>query len=296
MPTIESGERMDIAAGSYVTRDGLRLGLMHWDAAAPSAVIVALHGMSDYSNAFAMPAPWWAARGITTYAYDQRGFGRSPNLGIWAGGEVMRRDLDDFVDAVRARHPGVPVFVLGESMGGALAMTAFASAAPPKADGLILVSPAVWSRREMPFFYRLVLWTAAHTIRAWPLSGSRLKIMPSDNIEMLRANGRDPLFQKEARPDAVYGLVNLMDEAYRATPHLAMEKLMFLYGGNDQIIPRRPTEAVVEELGANATVKLYPGGYHMLLRDLDGEPRWADVADWVAAHSRGLGSGTMAAE
>ena len=39
----------------------------------------------------------------------------------------MRRDLADFVDVMRLRHPGVPVFVLGESMGGAVAMTAFAS-------------------------------------------------------------------------------------------------------------------------------------------------------------------------
>lgn len=279
----------------YITRDGLKLGLMHWDAPSPSAIIVGLHGMSDYSNAFAMPAPWWAQHGITTYAYDQRSFGRSPGPGIWAGGEIMRRDLDDFVDVVKARHPGVPVFVLGESMGGAVAMTAFASATPPKADGLILISPAVWSRSEMPFFYRVALWTAAHMLRAWSLSGSGLKIMASDNIEMLRANGRDPLFQKSARSDAVYGLVNLMDAAYQSAPRLNHKPVMFLYGGNDQIIPAEPTKVVVGELGANATIKRYPNGYHMLLRDLDHEGRWADVAHWVTDHAHTNGMGAVAA-
>ena len=127
MPAIGQDARMGIAADRYITRDGLELGLMHWDAEKPAAIIVALHGMSDYSNAFALPAPWWAAHGITTYAYDQRGFGRSPETGLWAGGDVMRRDLDDFVGVVRRRNPGLPVFVLGESMGGAVAMTAFAS-------------------------------------------------------------------------------------------------------------------------------------------------------------------------
>src|SRR6266852_6116176 len=91
MPAIERGEGTGDAAERYVTRDGLRLGLKHWDAPAPFAAIVALHGMSDYSNAFAMPAPWWAEHGITTYAYDQRGFGRSPQLGIWPGNDVLRR-------------------------------------------------------------------------------------------------------------------------------------------------------------------------------------------------------------
>jgi acylglycerol lipase len=287
MPAIEQGDGTGAAADRYVTRDGLKLGLMHWDAKSPSAVIVALHGMSDYSNAFSMPAPWWAEHGISTYAYDQRGFGRSPQPGIWAGGDIMRRDLNDFVLVMHTRYPGQPVFVLGESMGGAVAMTAFASAVPPKADGLILVSPAVWSRQTMPLSYRVALWLAAHTFRAGELSGTGLKITPSDNIEMLRANGRDPLFQKSARSDAVYGLVNLMTEAYDDGSRLKFEPLMYLYGGKDEIIPKEPTKAVVGELGAKATVKFYRGGYHMLLRDLDHEPRWADVADWIAAHSRG---------
>ena len=163
LPSIERVEENGVASDRYVTRDGMKLGLMHWDAATPSAVIVALHGMNDYSNAFSMPAPWWTTRGISTYAYDQRGFGRSPQTGIWPGSDLMRRDLADFVDVLRLRHPNTPVFVLGESMGGAVAMTAFASDTPPKADGLILIAPAVWGRETMPLFYRVGLWTAAHT-------------------------------------------------------------------------------------------------------------------------------------
>jgi acylglycerol lipase len=294
-PAIEQAATPGIASDRYVTRDGLRLGLTHWDAENPKAVIVALHGMSDYSNAFAMPAPWWAKHGITTYAYDQRSFGRSPDPGLWAGGEIMRRDLADFVEVARARHPGVPVYVLGESMGGAVAMTAFAST-PPKADGLILVAPAVWSRNEMPLLYRVLLWTVAHTAPFMALSGSGLKIMPSDNIEMLRANGRDPLFQKKARSDAVYGLVTLMDEAYRSASHLDKAPLLVLYGGNDQIIPKKPTETVVSGLNGNATIKQYPNGYHMLLRDLDHEPRWADVAGWIDERSQTKRNGAVDAE
>lgn len=294
-PVIEQAPAPGIGDDRFVTRDGLRLGLMHWDAENPKAVIVALHGMSDYSNAFSMPAPWWAKRGITTYAYDQRSFGRSPDPGIWAGGDIMRRDLADFVEAARARHPGLPVYVLGESMGGAVAMTAFASDAP-KADGLILIAPAVWSRSEMPLLYRVLLWTVAHTVRSMSLSGSGLKITPSDNIEMLRANGRDPLFQKKARSDAVYGLVNLMDEAYRSAPRLDKAPLLILYGGKDEIIPRKPTEKIVSELNGNATVKHYPGGYHMLLRDLDHEPRWADVANWIEARGAAKRADIRAAE
>jgi len=286
LPVIEQVNEMGIVGDRYVTRDGLKLGLMHWDAAMPTAVIVGVHGMNDYSNAFSMPAPWWAMHGISTYAYDQRGFGRSPQRGIWPGRDLMRRDLRDFVDVLRARHPGVPIFVLGESMGGAVAMTAFASDMPPKADGFILIAPAVWGRNTMPFFYRLVLWTGAHTFRGTSFSGSRLQITPSDNIEMLRANARDPLFLKSSRTDAIYGLVSLMGDAYSAAPRLNGTPVLYLYGGRDQIIPKRPTEMVMGELGPEATIMTYPTGYHMLLRDLNAEPRWADVAGWIEEKSR----------
>lgn len=273
-----------IERDAFLTRDGLRLPLRHWDAPAPIAVIVALHGMSDYSNAFDMPAGWWAKQGITTYAYDQRGFGLAPDRGLWPGGDALRGDLADFVDAARAKHPGVPVYTLGESMGGAVVLSSLASQRPPRADGVVLVAPAVWSRADMPLSYRVALWTAAHTAPWLDLSANGLKIWPSDNIEMLKKLARDPLFQHRARADAVWGLVNLMDEARQAPVRLGRPPpILFLYGAKDQVIPKAPTEAVINALGDHARVKRYDRGYHMLLRDLEAETVWSDVLDWIAS-------------
>jgi alpha-beta hydrolase superfamily lysophospholipase len=107
-------------------------------------------------------------------------------------------------------------------------------------------------------------------------------IIPSDNIEMLRALSRDPLFQKKTRTGTLYGLVNLMDEARAASQRIkTAPPLLFLYGANDQIIPAKPTQAVIADLGAKAVVKRYERGYHMLLRDLEGELVDRDIAEWV---------------
>ena len=268
-----------------VARDGTSLPLRRWDAdGAPKAIIVALHGMSDYSNAFDMPARVWAKQGITTIAYDQLGFGRNANPGIWAGADAMRSDLDDAVAAARARYPKVPVFALGESMGGAVLLTALASGSPPAVDGAILVAPAVWSRSDMPLTYRVALFLGAHLMPGVILSNEAgraiVKVVASDNIPMLRALGRDPLFQKQTRIGTLFGLVNLMDEARNANP-AAPPPILLLTGANDQIIPAAPTNAVIAALGDKATVKRYPKGYHMLLRDLDGEAVDKDVAAWI---------------
>ncbi|HEY4124704.1 MAG TPA: alpha/beta hydrolase [Rhizomicrobium sp.] len=271
-----------IASDEFVTRDGLHLPLRHWDAKDPKAIIVALHGMSDYSNGFALPAPYLAERGISVLAYDQRGFGAAPNPGVWPGSDAMRGDLDDFVDIVRARYPHVPVIALGESMGGAVVLSALASDRKPNFDGVILVAPAVWSRSDMPLHYRVALWAAAHVVPSMSVSGKGLKIWPSDNIEILRANYRDPLFQKQTRSDAVWGLVNLMDEARHAPEKLTNSPpILLVYGAKDQVIPAAPTKAVIAVLGARAEVHEYPNGYHMLLRDLGREAPLKDIVSWT---------------
>ncbi|HWA69267.1 MAG TPA: alpha/beta fold hydrolase [Rhizomicrobium sp.] len=278
-----------MADDTITMRDGTSLPLRRWEADAPRAVIVALHGMGDYSNAFDSPGKVWAKMGITTLAYDQRGFGAGPNPGLWAGAAVMRDDLHDAVAAAHARYPGIPLFALGESMGGAVLLTALASATPRKLDvaGVILVAPAVWSRGDMPLSYRAALFLAAHLMPGLVLSNSAassvVTIMPSDNIPMLRAMRRDPLVQKNTRTGTLYGLVDLMDEARHAVP-AAPPPILLLTGDRDQVIPKPPTEAVIAALGDKATVKRYPNGYHMLLRDLDGAAVAGDVADWILAH------------
>jgi acylglycerol lipase len=273
-----------LEADHFVTRDGLSLGMTQWQAENPHAVIIALHGMNDYANAFALPAPLWRERGITTYAYDQRGFGRSPHTGIWPGGDVLRQDLADVVDAVRLRHPGLPVFALGESMGGAVVLSAMGSKTPPQADGVILIAPAVWGWSTLPFPYRATLWGTAHLLPWISFTGSGLKVTPTDNIELLRANGRDPLIIKGTRTDAIFGLVNLMNDGLAAGDKVQVP-LLLLYGGRDQVIPKNATDALLKRLGPNARVKCYDEGYHMLLRDLAAAPRWSDVADWIDAQS-----------
>ena len=69
------GARLDPDA--FVSFDGSRLGLTQWEAQGPpKAVLIGVHGMNDYARAFALAAPYWAQNGVTTYAYDQRGFGQ----------------------------------------------------------------------------------------------------------------------------------------------------------------------------------------------------------------------------
>lgn len=268
--------------------DGRVLPLRSWmpKGATPKAVLLAIHGFNDYSNAFTEAAEWWAERGIATYAPDQRGFGRSPYTGLWPGEDRLADDVIELSAVIRrAHHPGVPIYWLGESMGGAVALHAFnRSAATDRPKAMILTAPAVWGRATMPVHYRVALWLTSYTIPWKTFTGSGLKIQASDNIEMLRRLSRDPLFIKATRVDAIHGLVNLMDRAAEVQP--TGLPVLLLYGVKDEVIPKRPVEAYVEKLravpGIDLRIGIYPQGWHMLLRDLQAETVWRDIAGWIA--------------
>ncbi len=287
-----------LAADLIATSDGYELPLRQWlPDGPPRAVILALHGFNDYSNAFDAPASWLASAGIATYAYDQRGFGKSANPRIWPGTRLMTKDLREAAHVVAANHPTTPLYLLGVSMGGAVMMAAQAqpraaatNPAMPDIAGQVLVGPAVWGRSTMPLAYRVALWLGVHTMPGNRVTGRGLGIIPSDNIEMLRALGRDPYVIKETRVDALYGLVNLMDQALAASPGLTTPALV-LYGARDEIIPRRPTIRMLDNFGAPHRVVLYAQGYHMLLRDLQAEVVWRDIAAWIDNAAAPLPSG-----
>jgi acylglycerol lipase len=188
----------------------------------------------------------------------------------------------------------VPLYLLGESMGGAVAIVAMTGAAGlpvPDVDGVILVAPAVWARTTMGVLPRLALWIAVRVAPGLELTGRRLHILPSDNIAMLRALARDPLVIKATRVDAIWGLVNLMDKALAAAPRLE-GPLLVLYGHHDEIIPQAAMRRFVEALAdPKAYLAYYRHGYHMLLRDREAPLVSADVASWVHLPAASLPSG-----
>lgn len=278
-----------------ITSDGTVLALRSWlpEDQKPWAALIAVHGMNDYSNAFDDAGRTWAIRGIAVYAPDLRGFGKSPRPGIWAGWDTMSHDILDLITAVKQRHPHLPLYVLGESMGGAVSMIAATQETTPSPiTGLILSAPAVWDRAHMGWGDKAVLWLAWHIAPSWTLTGSGLHIQPSDNIPMLRKLSKDPLVLKETRVDAIHGLVDLMDQAALAAPRITLPTLL-LYGQNDQIIPPDALYDAAEHLpawGKTQKLALYPKGWHMLLRDIEAPIVWDDVADWMESPTAPLRS------
>lgn len=294
-PSIQTPEMFDTA---LIMADGAALPLHVWrpESGNVRAAVIALHGFNDYGVFFKDLAAFLAKDGVISYAYDQRGFGSAPNTGYWAGSDAYVADLKASLLLVKQRHPDIPVFLFGESMGGAVLMAA--ATAPGDArlsvDGIILAAPAVWARETMPFYQRWALWLASHTMPWLRVTGRGLKIKPSDNLEMLYALGRDPLVIKETRVDAIWGLADLMDRAMTGAPHF-YDRSLILYGALDEIIKKDATLSMLHRLpkepDGDYRIAFYEDGYHMLIRDLEAEAYWRDIAAWTREPTSPLPSG-----
>lgn len=304
-PVVQEPHEMTVAVtpefrieeNKFISFDGAELGLTTWDGAegpASGHVVIGLHGMNDYANAFHMAAPYWAAQGVTVYAYDQRGFGRSPGRGIWPEEELMREDLRTAVDLARQQYPDATITVVGISMGAAVAISAFGSDDPPAADRLIASGPGLRGWGAMNPAYRLSLWLSAHVRPAWVVSPPRrfVRIEPSDNTEMLQRTWSDPLMMPTNRIDQVYGLVSLMERAHDRASMISSDlPVLMSYGANDYVVPPQGVKRTSKVLPSHVRTIYYEKGYHMLLRDLQAEAVHKDYLAFMMDPAADLPSG-----
>jgi acylglycerol lipase len=284
--------------GDYVlTADDYRLPIRHWPPEGePRAVVLGLHGFNDYSNAFHALGPTLAAQGFLLYAYDQRGFGHTEPKGIWPGQATLVADAKTVIRLLRGRYPGKPLYVIGESMGGAVLVLVLADGDHPPIDGAVLLAPAVWGREIMPWYQRLGLSLARLIAPGMTLSvksARRLGVRATDDATFARELWLDPLVQKHARVDTLAGLTQLMGAALRAAPRIPRPALL-LYGANDEVIPPPAMCALLDRV-TDATapwrMALYPKGFHLLTRYTGAAMTDADVAAWLRDPAAPLPSG-----
>lgn len=304
------------ASATAAMRNGVRVADASTATATPDDAPMATDAPPATASAGAATGPSADAApdgAVILYAYDQRGFGRAPNRGYWPGARTLAADAAEAARLLRARHPDLPLYLMGESMGGAVAILAGAGDAaavaagtglpPPPVDGYILMAPAVWGRATMGELMRAGLWFVENVIPPWVgFYGSFGGISASDNTSALRRFSTDPHTVKTTRVDAAMGLMGLMDAAVAAFPACCRGAqgrhvpVLVLYGANDRVIPNGPARAVLGGLPPDPQrrIGVYENGWHLLLRDARRAEVARDILAWIAAPDAPLPSGADA--
>jgi alpha-beta hydrolase superfamily lysophospholipase len=248
---------------------------------APRTVIIVAHGLAEHGGRYAAFAAELVEREYAVYALDHRGHGRSPgsraNIGRFSH---LVSDFCAFAGRCARQHPGAPVYLLGHSMGGAVA---FASALRLQGSlrGLVLSAPALAAGDAVPrlqeLFVRLLSVIAPNT-GALALPASAVSRDPS----VVARYESDPLVHHKSIPART--LVELLD-AMRGFPAGAAQlrlPTLILHGTADQLVPLAATRPVYQALGSRQRVlKLYDGLYHEVFNEPERGQVMADLLHWL---------------
>ena len=258
----------------------------------PRAVLVCIHGIGGHGVTFKRLGQALVPHGYAVEALDLPGHGHSPGRRGW----LRRwRDWRDAVlvvlRSVHTRYPGIPMFLVGHSMGGTvvldLALEEAQALQKLGVQGLILSNPALdpagvaWWRLVLA---RLLSWL-------WPsftLATGIADTAASRDPLVLAQRAADPW--RHSRCSARLGseFLDTTHRLRRGAPQL-LQPLLLLQGGADQVTPAAGGQQFFAAAGSpDKTLLQYPESYHELYDDLDRDQVFADLITWLNRHGTGL--------
>lgn len=271
--------------GTFAGAGGLPLYYQAWTPAAgqpKKAVLINLHGLGDHSGLYPTLANYFPAQGIALYAYDMRGNGRSPGqrayLRRW---DEYRSDLRAFLDQVRRWEVGLPLFLLGNSLGG-LVVLDYALHYPGGLSGVIAAAPPL-GELGVP---RYLMSLGRIMSRIWPRfslrAGMDLSGLARDPAVVSTVLA-DPLFHRRGTARLSTEVTEAIRRVQTRAPSLSVP-LLILHGSADRMVPPEGSRRFFGRVHqTDRELHEYPGAYHGLFADIGHEEVLKDVERWLGS-------------
>ncbi len=248
------------------------------------ASLVIVPGIGGHSGIFTQMVEYLIERNYSVYSYDLRGNGRSPGqrgyINSWA---EFRVDLKSFLNLVTSKKPALPLFLIGQSIGGTIALD-YVLREAPQLQGLILMSPGL--RLGVTAWK---LWLAQLLSLLWPhlALDSGLDLGTSSRVpEIVAACAQDPLRHSQGTARLTTELLKTMDWI-KAHGRELQVPLLILHGGADRVTLPESSRLFFEGLTlADKERKEYPDSYHELHLALNSQEVLGDMEDWLNRHLR----------
>ncbi|ANY06297.1 alpha/beta hydrolase [Pseudonocardia sp. HH130630-07] len=249
----------------------------------PAGVLLVSHGIGEHSGRYGRVVDAVRPDGWAVYGLDHRGHGRSGGARVHVRRyDDLLQDFETFRREVVGRHPGVPVYLLGHSLGGQIAL-AYALRHQDRLAGLVLSAPALASD-VVPAPLVPVLSLVARVLPALRPVGIDVSALSSAPA-VVAAYEADPLVH-HGKPTLALGaaIYTQMDRLPRRTAELRLPVLV-QHGTADRLTDPAGTRRFAESSGsADTTVRWYEGLWHELYNEPAGQGPLGDLREWLAAH------------
>jgi alpha-beta hydrolase superfamily lysophospholipase len=268
--------------GTFTTGDGLTIYHQAWlPDGDPKAVVLLLHGLAEHSGRYTHVATALTDAGYAVHALDHRGHGKSDGKRTYVKSYAQYQgDILQFRRLVEQRHPGLPLFVLGHSMGGNLALghvldhqggvRGMALSAPALAPGASL-SPAKIKLAKL-------VGKIAPGLRPEALSSDAISRDPA----VVAAYVADPLvFNGKITAGAAGALLGSMEALPPRYPELQLP-ILLQQGTADALVDVSGTRRLeAGAVNAAVTTHYYDGLYHEIFNEPQQATVIADTNAWL---------------
>lgn len=264
----------------FESAEGLRIAYRSWrPATAPRGVVVIVPGFNSHSAYYGWVATELVALGLAVYAVDLRGRGQSD------GERFYVKKFSDYVDDVngmvrvaKSQEPGLPVYMLGHSAGGVVSCL-YTIDHQSELAGLICESFAF--RVPAPDFALAVFKGLAHLAPHAHVLHLKNEDFSRDPA-IVTAMNADPLIAHETQPTQTLAEMVRADERLEKEFSKITLPVLILHGTLDKATRPDGSQFFFDRAGsADKTLKLYDGGFHDLLNDVDRAKVMGDIKDWL---------------
>ena len=269
--------------GSFEGVGGIKIFTREWQPPGkPHAVVVISHGFNAHSGQYEWVAQQIVSRGLAVYALDHRGRGRSEGERFYVKNfSDYTTDLATFIDIVKAREPGLPLFLLGHSAGGVIAC-GYTLEHQDELAGLICEDFAY--QAAAPEIALAIVKGISHVAP----HAHVLKLKNEDfsrDPAVVAAMNADPLIANESQPSETVAELVRADELLAKSMQQITLPLLILHGTADKVTKPSGSKEFYEKAGSSdKTLKLYEGHFHDLLADVGKQQVMADIQAWIDAH------------
>lgn len=269
--------------GQFIGADGLKLYYQSWHPRSTTkAIVIMVHGLGVHSGIFANIVEFLINHNYGVYGFDLRGHGRSPGqrgyINSWS---EFREDLKALLQLVSQKESPLPIFLLGQSLGGTIALD-YALRFGEQLQGLILFSPAL--RVGLSSLKIRIGRILSKLLPRFSLDTGIRLITSSRDTELLKALAEDPLRHTKGTARLSTEFLQTVTWIEAHTDMLQIP-LLILHGGADQIALPESSQQLFEKITfADKERRLYPESYHVLHNDLNYQEVLTDLVSWLGKH------------
>jgi alpha-beta hydrolase superfamily lysophospholipase len=257
--------------GAFIGREGYEIFFQSWSVASPKALLVIAHGLGEHSGRYAALAESLRGRGLSIYALDHRGHGRSGGKrGHVDSFSDFVFDLKQFIDFVSESDKGLPLILLGHSMGGVIALK-YAMTYPDDLSSIIISSPGLVPAFEIPPLKKKIGEIFSKYIPGLTMSNGLVTKDLSHDAKVVEDYERDPLVHDRVTTRWYTEFTKAAAECLADAAKLTMPGLYF-HGSQDRMVDYRATVEVYEKAkAAQKELHIFDGLYHETMNEIQTE-------------------------